>query len=318
MLYRLFFVETIFAMSDTEFALPSHSDAESFRLPSDPGSDLADAAGGSANDCCQAGCMSCLLESSVLSVRVKEIQKALDAGTKAQALTLQYTCLQHWNAARQGNSPTGWRKYRFGGIPLCVAAICQVLKLPAWKFKNLQTQIAHGKLAPDQSLKDTQVQREKLATQNANILLSWLHTNVAESLVESKHSNDCATADGLTLMRKAGAIVLGRDRLPPPRSEFDLFAQMEENSAAIKWLPPGTTFTDMRDLAQTFMPDNHVSYTTFVPTYHDEWSQRLKVRTEGQHAKCTTCSRLKEFRCQCTAASDVKKCKRNILRTLPQ
>eukprot|EP00435_Cladocopium_sp_Y103_P047494 s156_g14.t1 len=302
-------------MSDSEVLLPDQLDAvsdaaSSFRLPSDTECGIPVAgglAGPQDDDCCQAGCWSCILESPVLGARVKEIQNALDAGTKAQTLGLQFSCLQHWNSVGQGNAPTGWRKYRFGGIPLCVAATCKILKLPARKFKELQTQIAAGKLTPDQSLKETQVQKEKLATQKANVLLSWLHSNVAESLVESKHKNDCSTADTLTLMRKAGAIVLGKDRLPPPRSDIDLFADMEESSDSIKWLSPGTTFAEMRDLAQTFMPDMAVSYTTFVLAYHSSWSGRLKVRSEGQHSKCTTCSRLKEFRRQCTAASDVNK-----------
>ena len=293
-----------------EFELPSQSDAESFRLPSDPGDIANDAEGATRlpnEECCQAGCMACILESPVLGSRVKEIQSALAAGSKAQALNLQFACLQHWNSVGQGNAPTGWRKYRFGGIPLCVAATCLILKLPAWKFKELQTQIASGKLTPDRSLKESQVQKEKLATQKANVLLSWLHSNVAESLVESRRKDDAPTADAMTLARKAGRIVVGKDRLPPPRSEIDVFADTEQGKEAIKWLPPGTTFAEMRDLAQTFVPDFAVSATTFLLAYHAEWSGRLKVRAEGQHSKCTTCSRLKEFRRQCTVASDVNK-----------
>lgn len=206
-----------------EFELPSQSDAESFRLPSDPGDIANDAEGATRlpnEECCQAGCMACILESPVLGSRVKEIQSALAAGSKAQALNLQFACLQHWNSVGQGNAPTGWRKYRFGGIPLCVAATCLILKLPAWKFKELQTQIASGKLTPDRSLKESQVQKEKLATQKANVLLSWLHSNVAESLVESRRKDDAPTADAMTLARKAGRIVVGKDRLPPPEAKL--------------------------------------------------------------------------------------------------
>ena len=63
----------------------------------------------------------------------------------------------------------------------------------------------------------------------------------------------------------------------------------------------------MRDLAQTFLPDIQTSYSTFCICYHRQWEHRLKIRHEGQHSKCNSCEKFKEFRRQVSAPQDVKR-----------
>ena len=253
--------------------------------------------------CCTARCLASVDESATLKHRVKEIQSALGAGTKEQKELLQFSCLRAWQCSQVRT----WRNYKFCGMPLCCQAVAAMLQLATWKFKAFAKLIAEGKLGPDRSLKQSQIQREKTATKKANVLLSWLHQNVAETLAETKRIGDKQAADSLTLVQKGAASGLAKDPLPLAGSSTDLFAQYQEDGQQVKWLPPGTSLAEMRDLAQTFVPDSQVSYNTFVICYHTEWAGRLKVRSEGQHAKCTTCARLKEYRRQCHAATDVAK-----------
>ena len=293
---------------------------DSVSLPSDNSdaelllSDVESVAGEETTEsCCKAGCLAAINESQAFAFHTSELQTALTAGSKAQKEMLQFNCLKHWG---QDSGPEetvkgpGWRKFKFLGLPLCVTAACQILKLPIWKFKSLTKQIKDGKMLPDQSLKQSQIQKEKFATDKANVLLSWLHQNVAENLAESNRVNDDNKADNLTLQRQAArsaGLTLARDPRPVHSSNNELFQNMVEESQQVKWLPPGTTLTEMRDLAQTFVPDSSVSYSTFISCYQASWASKLKVRAEGQHSKCTTCCRLKEYRRQCHAASDINR-----------
>lgn len=298
---------------DCDETLPSESDAEVVSLPSDEESSGLPSPVSSAHDapveesqelsCCHAGCIGTIEESRSLTARSAEIASAMKGTSQGQRELLQFHCLRAW----RGQTSTGWRQYVFGGVPLCVRAVCSILKLTQWKFKAFSKQIAEGKLAPDASLKHHQIQKEKAAMIKANVLLQWLHENVAESLAETKN-NDQRVADGLTFMSKAASAAgLAKDKLPVSTQCNGLFSEYQENGQQVKWLPPGTTMTDMKDLAQTFLPDQTVSYTTFVVCYQKEWQARLKIRAEGQHSKCATCSRLKEFRRQCTSPGDVDK-----------
>lgn len=287
-----------------------HSDAGSEPLPSDVESlyEVSSTHAQRMLSCCQAGCLAAIDESQALSMRCREIHSAIDGGSPGQVESFQFTCLRAWNINMDDNvnRPTGWRKYRFGGLPLCAQAVCSILKLPAWKFKKLSQQLSNGKLAPDRSLKESQHQREKVATQKANVLLSWLHQNVAETLAETNRSDNRPHADGLVLIQKgARSAGLGKDKLPTPTSNNDLFAASEADQRQVKWLPPGTSISEMQDLARTFVADTKVSYTTFLICYQTEWAHKLKIRAEGHHSKCTTCSRLKEYRRQCSSPSDV-------------
>lgn len=296
-------------MTSEPETLPSDDDSEG--LPSDVSeglpSDVESVHDARAKDnepsCCSAGCLASVEESRNLKSRVTEIQNALSACTKDQREALQFSCLRAWQCSQVRT----WRKYKFCGMPLCCQAVTHILQLPAWKFKNISKQLEEGRIAPDRSLKSSQKQRDKAGMRQANVLLSWLHQNVAESLAETKRTGDKQNADSITLVQKGAASALKKDPLPLAASNVDVFAQFQEDGQQVKWLPPGTTMSEMRDLAQTFVPDNKVSYSTFVLCYHTEWGGRLKVRAEGQHAKCATCARLKEYRRQCHAATDVAK-----------
>ena len=75
----------------------------------------------------------------------------------------------------------------------------------------------------------------------ANVLLSWLHQNVAESLAETKRTGDKQNADSITLVQKGAASALKKDPLPLAASNVDVFAQFQEDGQQVKWLPPGNT-----------------------------------------------------------------------------
>eukprot|EP00435_Cladocopium_sp_Y103_P075707 s119_g63.t1 len=295
------------AIHDVESPIELPSDAESeVILPSDASTaqEAEEEKEEKVSLCCTAGCMNAIAESTALRARIAEIHASLENGTKPQAELLQFNCLKAW--AFESDAKAGWRKFKFCGLPLCVDAVVHVLNMTKYKYSSLQKQIAQGRLGPDQSLRNTQKQREKKGEEKANTLLQWLHQNVAESLVGSKRTGDNPRADALTFMhRGAAAAGLKKDSLPTPLSHIQFLDYLDESSEAVRWLPPGTSVAEMKDLAQTFLPDSAVSYSTFFLRYQTHWAHRLKIRSEGQHAKCAVCARLKEFRRQCAAASDV-------------
>ena len=177
----------------------------------------------------------------------------------------------------------------FWTLPLCSDAICYILQLTDYKRKALSAQIAEGLLQPKQkqhSMREVSKQQFLAADQ----MLQWLHEQVAENLAESVRVG----TDRLGLLKVAqfasGTL--------PAAATVKALDHLEADGDEVKWLPPGTTLTEMKDLAQTFLPSVHCSYSTFCQAYHQKWERKLKVRVEGQHSKCTLCSRFKAYRRQ--------------------
>ena len=145
----------------------------------------------------------------------------------------------------------------------------------------------------------TQHQRECLGQEKADVLLHWVHANVAESLAESHMGERSHTQ---VIQPKLRTLC---SQLPKPGS-IQFLDDLDRNSDTVKWLPPGTSMAEMQDLAQTFLPDQKVSYSTFALRYHSKWEQCLKVRREGQHSKCNHCEKFKAYRRQVTHPTDVE------------
>ena len=254
--------------------------------------------------CCQAGCLTSLEESPHLQRRVNEMHQILQGSTTDQQESLQFHCMSRWNRSHEA----GWRKYQAWGMPLCTPALEFVLKLSRHKRQKFQNEIRNGAVKPPLSLKATQRQRDSVAMDAADTLLSWLHNNVAETLAETGRRTPGeaqAAASKESVVTYSTSAQLAREL--PKTTTVEHLDEFDKAEAEVRWLPPGTTLAEMRDLAQTFLPDIKTSYSTFCICYHRMWEHRLKIRHEGQHAKCNACEKFKEFRRQVSAPQDVKR-----------
>ena len=79
-----------------------------------------------------------------------------------------------------------------------------------------------------------------------------------------------------------------------------------------RWLPPNTTYSEMLETAWVFgqFSGPKPSYSTFVRAFHDHdrpWQKSLKFRSDCQHAKCTECEKLKEFKKVAYSSSDAER-----------
>lgn len=66
-----------------------------------------------------------------------------------------------------------------------------------------------------------------------------------------------------------------------------------------RWLPSNTTLVELLDTAWSFanLDGQKPSYSTWVRVWHeDKWNKILKFRGESQHAHCTECEKLKQYR----------------------
>lgn len=238
--------------------------------------------------CCKMGCVEAMRENPQLSTRIAEVQSALNGLESRDAIQkAQYDCLRMWQS-----SSSGWRRFTVWGIPCCRDAVCEVLKMPVAMFKKLTKHLAQGFVDAPQDLRKSQKQplERSDAVAAAQVLLQWVHENVAEHLPESDDfvSSKKSLADGPTSVSGLLAAQKGRP---------------------VKWLGPNTTLTDMLDFSSSFNPHlEKPSLSTFCRCYHREWQAVLKVRSEGQHSKCATCERLKQFRRLATSKEDVRRC----------
>ena len=281
---------------------PSSDASEVPDLPSDVEPCEA-AAEDTQTTCCQAGCLASLEESPHLQRRVNEMHHILQGSTADQQESLQFHCMSRWNRSHEA----GWRKYQAWGMPLCTHALEFVLKLSRHKRQKFQNEIQKGALKPPLSLKATQRQRDSVAMEAADTLLSWLHNNVAETLAETRRRTpgEEAASTRESVLTYSTSAQLAREL--PKTTTVEHLDEFDKSEAEVRWLPPGTTLAEMRDLAQTFLPEIKTSYSTFCICYHRMWEHRLKIRHEGQHAKCNACEKFKEFRRQVSAPQDVKR-----------
>ena len=118
--------------------------------------------------------------------------------------------------------------------------------------------------------------------------LFQVYDNIAESLPE--------TSD------LAGGVSEG---LPLLLDSVDTTASLAGSDT--KWLSPGTTLTELLDLAKVSLSDLcPPSYPTLARCYHSSWQKKLRIRAEGNHAKCSDCERFKQYRRQATAPEDAR------------
>ena len=150
----------------------------------------------------------------------------------------------------------------------------RILKLSNFVLKKFNRQIENGAHQPERSLKDTQRQKHECPGQaKADMLLSWLYNNVAESLADSARLLEegipvrRASALTATALPK-GAIVAYLDRL-------------DEDETGVRWMPPGTTLAEMLDCSVSFLPHCKVAYSTFVLCYHSQWQKSSRSVQKG-------------------------------------
>ena len=278
------------------------ADSDVEELPSDAEVLPEDALGGPApagptqQSCCKSGCLGAIEESPALTRRILELHQTLDAASRDQKAAIQFHTLRDW-----ATGGSGWRRYRAWNLTLCQNAVMHILKLSSFVMRKLNKQIESGAHQPERSLKDTQRQKHECPGQaKADSLLSWLYNNVAESLAESTRLLD----EGVPLRR--GSALVCSTALPQGATVAYL-DKLDEDEAGVRWLPPGTTMAEMLDCSVSFLPHCKVAYSTFVLCYHQKWQKKLKIRAEGQHAKCTACERLKAYRKQVSAPADCKR-----------
>ena len=276
-------------ISSQELPSPVSSD-EALPSPAPSQPELDDGPGDSDKElCCRAGCQNAITESPALLRLIQDIQTGMQSGTKAQREQLQFSCLRQWGGSGENR---GWRKYIWR-IPLCQKAVCWALNLSDYKRKEFNKQISEGYLLPKRCLKATQCQRDKTGQAQADLLLSWLHSNVAEHLPESHDVRGQVATNESNAQKKllqAGKAAVQERRLPHHET-IPYLDEMDQSQSEVRWLPPETSVAEMRDLALTFLPHCQVSYNTFLAQYHSKWDHKLKTRTEGQHAPCTACAR---------------------------
>ena len=183
--------------------------------------------------CCKAGCMEAVAESACASLRLKDVLASLDRSTKEDADKVRYDCMRFWRKVQPAGASDsdlsslgshGWRSFLFCGIPMCRNAMCKALAMSRSLFSKLQSHIDEGFLEPPSDMRKSRVvTHEKPAVQNCSVMLEWIHTHLAEPLVES--------ADALeSQKRKLGT--------------FGMHA-FHSTGEKVHWLPPHTTLSEM-------------------------------------------------------------------------
>ena len=271
--------------------LPSDVDSEIELPPDAPPEPLRGSASTSKLDpdrCCTENCLRHLQDSPALSRRVTELGQALNACTKCQRKTLQFKRLKEW-----GIGSSTWRRYCAWGLTLCATAVGKLLHISQYHLRQFNAEIAQGHDMPQRMLTETQQQRnERGAWTKADAILQWLHDQVAEDLAESVRV--AGEGDEVPASTRPS-------RLP---QEPGIAFKDELCDCGVRWLPPGTTLAEMLDLGVTFLPEHQVTYSTFVKCYHMSWEKKLKIRSVGQHSKCTACEKFKQYRRQVSSKSD--------------
>jgi hypothetical protein len=269
-------------------SLPSGSDSDA--LPVDlPDADLP---------CCSMDCSATIQQDKALKARLSELDAGLNTATdRHEKAKLQYDCMKAWQTL-----DSGWRRFSvFGTEPCCQTALQRVLGMSHKVYLKFCDNLKQGFIDPPVDMRLTQNQRstgkaahEQVAA--ANALLTWVHENMAEHLAES---DKFLLAKKSIAARGTGSSAALMDAAQGPRE--------------VKWLPPGTTLSEIRDFSSSFNSEiRPPSFATFSRVYHSEWQPFLKIRTERQHSKCNDCQKLKAWRRQCQSKADVDKVQRQL------
>ena len=258
-------------------SLPSGSDSDvNVELPGD-------------GECCSMACLANIAQDPVLQAKMQEIEVGLAEANPHDRDKLQYDCMRLWQRAE-----SGWRRFSaWGREPVCKSALQRILGLGNTKYPKFCKALAEGFKDPPQDMRRTQHQKSlsKTATEAitaANTLLSWVYENMAEHLAES---------DSFVKAKKSLASARG--------APTSFVWQNAQGPTVVKWLPPGTTLSELKEYSVVFNPDvTATSFSTFSRVYHTQWQDWLKIRAEGQHSKCNDCAKLKAWRRQCISKED--------------
>ena len=187
--------------------------------------------------------------------------------------------MAHWDdpaSARNAHRPF----LAFNVVPLCRKAAAAILQVHANTLRSLQKHAEDHVNPPadGRSVKPGLASSEP--RQNTDLLLTWVHQFLAEPLAES-------------VLQKENDIL-------PLKSLVDSSSLAHAaKSLDQRWLPSNTTLVELLETAWSFanLDGQKPSYSTWVRVWHeDKWNKILKFRGESQHAHCTECEKLKQFR----------------------
>lgn len=167
----------------------------------------------------------------------------------------------------------------FNSMPVCNAAAARILGMSIGTLRTLRTHAETSVNPPVDARTANKAPPDSEARHNAELLLSWIHQFLAEPLAES---------------------ALPKDAAPSLQSLLDMNS-LAHTSLCLeqRWLPSNTTLTELLHTAWSFatIDGPPPSYSTFLRVFHEQkWQKALKFRTESQHAKCTDCEKLKQFK----------------------
>ncbi len=199
---------------------------------------------------------------------------------------------------------SGRHKYCLCGVPVCLKSFGALLGVGPNRIQKLTASCAVGVPPTDMRSSGMSLPASSSAMPartQVDAFFHWLYTNIAEPLAETKgeclpEDDDCAVA--------LNYLALASDGFP----EHDLDNPVASctatlsSSCAVKWLAP-TTLNDLYSLYTTWETGSTAetaSWSTFYRAWHGVWkNKQLRIRENGQHARCTTCAELSKRLASC-------------------
>jgi hypothetical protein len=183
-----------------------------------------------------------------------------------------------------------YRRWQLCGIELCTRAFTAQLGISEKTLCQHKKDVLGGKLeASGDARVGTQViVRDRTQHDHADAWLSWLYWHIAEPLAETQQPElKEETLDDLHC----------KETLSPTVALGDA---VEVSSADPTRLPPRHLapgkLEELFEFYTSCSGSEHSSKTSFLRTYREKWCVALQFRTVGQHARCTTCTKLGRMR----------------------
>ena len=201
--------------------------------------------------------------------------------------------LAHWPSI--SDSKNTHRPFlAFNVVPLCHKAAARFLGMSTKTLGTLRKHAEENVNPPVDGRTGFKMPVMSEAKNTADAMWTWIHQFMAEPLAESTV--------------KPGALVL-----PALKSLVDGSSLVFSTSCVEqRWLPPNTTFSELLETSWAFgnFSGTKPSYSTFTRVFHDHdrpWARSLKFRCDCQHAKCTECEKLKEYKRLAYSAADAER-----------
>ena len=194
--------------------------------------------------------------------------------------------LPHISAARDK------RRWDLCGLDLCTPMYCKQLGISKYQLTNMKKDILGGYLEPRADLRGTCTFHTAPQRKHADAWLHWAYWSLAEPLAETAQpaSEDCEWDE-------TQPISVNLDTSTLAGADLTFYAE--------RHLPPGK-LEELFELYSSCSAEHHASKTSFRRVYRQRWRKLLCFRHVGQHARCTTCSKISRMRvlAQTTAATE--------------